>query len=50
MNAAMGDLYRENGYLVVPNLFTASEIGEIKAETTRLFRGERGPISTNDGR
>jgi len=44
MNAALGDFYRKNGYLVVPNLFTSSEIGEIKAETTRLFRGERGPI------
>lgn len=44
MNTAMGEFYRNNGYLVVPNLFTAAEIGEIKDETTHLFRGERGPI------
>jgi len=44
MNAALGEFYRENGYLVVPDLFTAIEIREFKAETTRLFRGERGPI------
>jgi ectoine hydroxylase-related dioxygenase (phytanoyl-CoA dioxygenase family) len=44
MTAALGDSYRKNGYLVVPNLFTAAEIGEFKAETTRLFRGERGPV------
>lgn len=44
MSAAMADFYRKNGYLVVPDLFTAAEIGAIKDETTHLFRGERGPI------
>ena len=44
MNTAMGDFYRKNGYLVVPNCFSASEIEEIKSETAHLLRGERGPI------
>ena len=44
MNTAMGDFYRKNGYLVVPNCFGASEIEEIKSETARLLRCERGPI------
>jgi phytanoyl-CoA hydroxylase len=44
VNAALRNFYRKNGYLVVPNLFTAMEIGEFKAETARIFRGECGPI------
>ena len=45
MSSTQASLYRENGYLVVPDLFTAAEIGELKAETTRIFRGERGSVA-----
>ena len=44
MTASQAEFYRQNGYLVVPDLFTAAEIQELKAETSRIFRGERGPV------
>lgn len=44
MSSSQADFYRENGYLVVPDLFTAAELAELKAETTRIFRGERGSV------
>jgi hypothetical protein len=44
MSTLQADFYRKNGYLVVPDLFTAAEMQELKAETARIFRGERGPV------
>ena len=44
MSSTQAAYYADNGYLVVPGLFTGAEIGELKAETTRIFRGERGPV------
>ena len=44
MTTPQADFYRQNGYLVVPDLFTAAEMQELKVETTRIFRGKRGPV------
>ena len=38
------DFYRENGFLIAVDLFTADEVQEIKDETLKIFRGERGMI------
>ena len=38
------DFYRDYGYLVAPDALTAAEVGELKAETAAIFRGERGQI------
>lgn len=38
------DFYDENGYLVAEDLVSEEEIIELKNETTRIFRGERGQI------
>lgn len=45
MSVAEANFYHENGYLVMPGLFSAAEIEELKAETTHIFRGERGPAN-----
>jgi len=44
MTTPQADFYRQNGYLVVPDLFTAAEMQKLKMETARIFRGERGPV------
>jgi len=44
MTTPQADFYRQNGYLVVPDLFTAAEMQELQVETTRIFRGKRGPV------
>ena len=36
--------YKELGYVVVPDLFTAEEIASLKKETADIFRGKRGVI------
>ncbi len=36
--------YHENGYLVVHNALTQAELDELKAETSRICRGELGDI------
>lgn len=36
--------YKELGYVVVPDLFTADEIAILKRETADIFRGRRGKI------
>jgi ectoine hydroxylase-related dioxygenase (phytanoyl-CoA dioxygenase family) len=36
--------YRENGFLVVPDLIDRAEVDALLAEGTRICRGERGPI------
>jgi phytanoyl-CoA hydroxylase len=38
------EFYRENGYLVVPDLFSSAEIEELKQETVSIFRGHRGAV------
>ena len=44
IESAHVDFYRRNGFLIARGLFTAREIQEIKEETLRIFRGERGQI------
>ncbi len=44
ISAADVAFYRENGYLAVENALSAGEIEDLRAETTALCRGERGPI------
>ena len=44
MTTSQAVFYRQNGYLVVPDLFSAAEMQELKVETTRIFRGKRGPV------
>ena len=44
MTTPQADFYRQNGYLVVPDLCTAVEMQELKVETTRIFRGNLGPV------
>ncbi len=39
------DFYRENGYLVIENALTASELDALRAETARICRGELGHVS-----
>lgn len=36
--------YATNGYLIVPDALTQTEIDELRAETTRICRGEAGEI------
>ena len=36
------EFYAENGYLVVENALSPTEIEELRAETTAICRGERG--------
>ncbi len=43
-NGRLVDFYREHGYLVVPDLFSASELEELKGETLSICRGERGEV------
>jgi ectoine hydroxylase-related dioxygenase (phytanoyl-CoA dioxygenase family) len=38
-------IYRDNGYLIVPDLFSAAAIDELRAETVSIFRGHRGPVA-----
>ncbi len=36
--------YQNNGYLVAPALFLPEEIAELKSETAKIFKGERGSV------
>jgi len=38
------ELYNESGYLVVPDVFSPTELKELKEEAVSIFRGQRGPI------
>jgi phytanoyl-CoA hydroxylase len=41
---SLRDFYNENGYVIVPNALSPDEVEELRQETTRLCRGELGPI------
>lgn len=41
---AVSDFYRENGFVVVEDCFSAGELDNLKAETLRICRGEGGEI------
>lgn len=36
--------YQSSGYLIAPDLLSASEVADLKEETTRIFRGDRGQL------
>lgn len=36
--------YQNSGYLIAPDLLSPNEINDLKDETTRIFRGERGTL------
>lgn len=38
------DTYKEKGYLVMPGLFSESEIALLRKETADIFRGRRGKV------
>ncbi len=38
------DFYNEKGYLIAPSLITQDDVKTLKAETARIFRGERGVV------
>lgn len=40
----LAQFYAENGYLVLPNALTQVEIEELRADATRICRGEAGDI------
>jgi len=44
-SAALRDFYQANGYLVMTGAFGAAELAELRAETTRICRGERGALA-----
>jgi len=37
--------YAENSYLIVEHALNPTELAELRAETTTICRGERGPLS-----
>ena len=43
-NGSLRDFYKENGYLVVPDALSEAELAELRAEATRICRGERGDV------
>ncbi len=43
-NGSLAGFYRENGYLVVPDVLNPDEIEELNAETLSICRGERGKV------
>ena len=43
-NGSLRDFYEENGYLVVPNALSEDELAELRAEATKICRGERGDV------
>ncbi len=47
-NSAAADFYREKGFLVVEDVFSATEVAELNADAARICRGEYGEISGVD--
>lgn len=44
ITAEQADFYRENGYLVVENALSMTEVEELRQETISICRGERGEL------
>ncbi|GAB4461207.1 MAG: chlorinating enzyme [Anaerolineae bacterium] len=45
ISQAQVEFYRENGYLVIENLFSPAEVDQIKREAVAICRGERGKVT-----
>lgn len=43
-NGSLRAFYEEHGYLVVPGALSRDELEELRAEATRICRGERGDV------
>ncbi len=41
---ACAEFYRENGYFIYEDALTPLEVEELRAETTRICRGDAGPV------
>jgi ectoine hydroxylase-related dioxygenase (phytanoyl-CoA dioxygenase family) len=41
---ANAQFYRQQGYLVVPDLLGSAEVAELRQETVEIFRGQRGRV------
>lgn len=44
ITSAQINTYKETGYLVMPGLFSESEIASLRKETADIFRGKRGKV------
>lgn len=44
LSPANAQFYHDYGYLIAPDLLSATEIAELKAETASIFRGQRGHL------
>jgi ectoine hydroxylase-related dioxygenase (phytanoyl-CoA dioxygenase family) len=44
ITSAQINTYKETGYLVMPDLFSGSEIASLRNETAAIFRGKRGKV------
>jgi phytanoyl-CoA hydroxylase len=44
ITAAQIEFYKETGYLILPEVFSADEIAALKKETVAIFRGKRGTV------
>ncbi len=43
-DGSLGNYYRENGYLVVPDALSTEELEELRAEASSICKGERGEV------
>lgn len=43
-NGSIAEFYEENGYFVLPDALTPSEVKELQTETSAICRGERGDV------
>lgn len=43
-NGSLAEFYEENGFAAVPNALTPQEVEELRAETLRICKGERGEV------
>ncbi len=41
---ANAEFYRQQGYLVAPDLLSSAQVAELKRETVQIFRGNRGYV------
>ena len=47
-NGSLKDFYFENGYLVIPDALSETELEELRAEAFLICRGERGEVEGAD--